>query len=241
MNKRYRIRKPDEIIDIFNYNVSMLNIMCEHFDSGKIEASLWIAVILRTLLNTKYNKEKNQYSSLSILDQLINIDSKYNINFINTSLPVPEKQPGISGWKIDCPLVGAILPRDSYFTGLVSKHLSIDNDEYKAIIVPLKDVDIQHPNESLMLKDWLKTIIFKDFDTNYALSRWNCISTLANMEGGAHLDPFVSRKYDTFRNPEAFKVYLVNKTISFNHNPLHVSVRQMAWEVLESFKRGNII
>ena len=56
-------------------------------------------------------------------------------------------------------------------------------------------------------------------------------------DGGAHFDPNVPIKYDTFRHPNLFTVSFGGTVIPFSKNPVYVSVRQMAWEVLETIEK----
>ena len=82
----------------------------------------------------------------------------------------------------------------------------------------------------------MNEIVFRDLSTKKELSRWDVISLIANKDGGAHFDSNVPIKYDTFRHPNLFTVRFGETIIPFSKNPVYVSVRQMAWEVLESVK-----
>ena len=240
--KKLRKRHPQEVQAIFRYNVSMLEHLCEEFDNGRTEAALWIAVILRTLLYTNYDKRKKTYTSLSIIDQLKESDCNYIIPYCSTSFPVPAKPGSTIGWRISGNAFGGLFPRDPYFVGLAVKELTVsDDDNHVATITPLKDVDNQHPLDMIPLHDWLEQIVFKDFNKKTKLSRKDVIKLIANVEGGAHLDAKVPEMYDTFSNPKAFKVYFGDNVVTFERNPVFVSIRQIAWEVLESFRHAQIL
>ena len=45
----------------------------------------------------------------------------------------------------------------------------------------------------------------------------------------------------TFRIPEALKIIINGQQVAFNPAPMYVSLRQIAWEVLESLKRVKVI
>lgn len=240
--KPSRKRTPQEVLGIFECNMSMLEHLCEEFDKGRIEVALWIAVILRTLLYTYYNRNKKEHTSLSVIDQLKEINGKYKIHYVSTAFPAPAKNGTVIGWNISGSVYGGLIPRDPYFIGLAIKKLVIGGDgNNTASIIPLKDADNQHPFEMIPLEDWLDQIVFKDYDKKKELSRKEVIKIIANVEGGAHLDPKVPEMYDTFSNAKAFKVYFEDDVVTFERNPVFVSVRQIAWEVIESFKRAGII
>ncbi len=239
-------RDPQEVIDVFHYNVSMLEHLCEEFDRGRTESALWIAVVLRTLLHTSSNqnkgKDKNKnedkLESIAIIDQLKEIDSKYDFDFLSTSFPCPEGQTFAQGWQIGNGVCGVNVALASVYAGLIIKTINrVEGFERYVADTMIKGSQFEQTHRMLPLKEWMNEKVFLDKVGGNSLTRWGVISMLANKDGGAHFDPKVPVKYDTFRHPNLFKVSFGSIEVPFSRNPVYVSVRQIAWEVLDSWDK----
>ena len=229
-------RDPQEIVDIYNYNLSMLEHLCKEFDNGRIEAALWIAVIIRTLLHTHIRKSDGVYTSHAILDQLKDIDAKYNIDFLSTVFPRPTAKSFLLGWNFGDHIRGIHIAPSSVYTGLLINTLNGKEGGGYVAYVRIKAGEVDEVNRFLPFAKWWEEVVFSDSTTNQQLSRWDIIDMLANKDGGAHFDPNIPVKYDTFRHPDLFEVYFGSTKVPFSKNPVYVSVRQIAWEVMESLK-----
>jgi len=227
-------RDPQEVIDVFKYNMSMLRHLCDEFDGGRIEAALWIAVILRTILHTNV-KPNGEYSSHAILDQLKEIDTKYNVDFLSTAFQRPASKTFLQGWIIGDNVCGLNVPASSVYTGLLINTINNWGNGYIAD-VKIKSNAFSQVNRMLPFEQWWNEVVFCDTIANQQMSRWDVIRMIANKDGGAHFDPSVPIQYETFRHPNLFKVYFGTTIIPFSKNPVYVSVRQIAWEVMESLK-----
>lgn len=230
-------RDPQEVVDVYEYNVSMLQHLCEEFDNGRTEAALWIAVVLRTLLHTHSNHKGTRTSS-AIIDQLKETDEKYDFSFLSTRFGCPDGSSFAQGWQLGDGVCGVNVATASVYAGLIIK--TINRGEggvgYVADVV-IKGTEFEHTHHWLSLNEWMNEEVFRDNESREKLSRWNVISMIANKDGGAHFDPKVPIKYDTFRRPDLFTVSFGETVIPFSKNPVYVSVRQIAWEVLESVRR----
>ena len=90
----------------------------------------------------------------------------------------------------------------------------------------------------------LKQTSFNDWYDNdkvlkvgeYEFTRKCCIETVSDKDGGAHFDPTIPIDYYTLRQPSSLKMIVDGQIVRFNQNPIYVSVRQIAWEVMESLK-----
>ena len=227
-------RDPQEVIDVFNYNISMLEHLCEEFDRGRTEAALWIAVVLRTLLHTSWDSN-NEIRSHAILDQLKVIDSVYDFKFLSTRTSEPTVTTFFQGWQFGDGVCGLNVADASVYAGLIIKKINRVGDGYVADTAPLKDAKFVLEYHWLDFDKWWGEVVFRDKAKNKNMSRWDVIKMLANKDGGAHFDPKVPVKYDTFRHPNLFKVCFGSIEVPFSRNPVYVSVRQIAWEVLESW------
>lgn len=212
----------------------MLEHLCNEFDNGRTEAALWIAVVLRTLLYT------NGESDVSILDQLKKFNTQFNPSLLSTSFPRPTTKDFIQGWEIRN-VCNTTLTTASVFMGLLKKILwGQGNGEYVVEVEPMRDWHSQK-NRYLSFNEWLNEIIFEDSEKDFSLSRLKAIKVVANKEGGAHLDEKIPNYYLAFRSKDLLKIRCNGEPLCFTRNPVFVSIRQIAWELLESLKHSNII
>ncbi len=68
------------------------------------------------------------------------------------------------------------------------------------------------------------------------MTRKDIIEIVTDKDGGAHLDPKIPENYAEFREPTALHFKLNGKDAIFNQNPVYVSLRQIAYELLESLE-----
>ena len=233
-------RDPQEVLDAFRFNVSMLEHLCEEFDKGRIEAVLWIAVVLHTLLFT--NKMRKN-SGTSIIDQLKSKYSDYDINYISTALPKPERGGFIQGWTFGDNIHNMNFTGLDIYVGLAEKSLSVkSNGELVADIRYKGDRDLS-AHHDLSLDEWLDEVIFCEYkkENPVEYTRIKAIKEVADKDGGAHFDPKIPKEYDTFRHPELAKIIYPGGMFTYSCNPVYVSIRQMAWEVLETLKQNNLL
>lgn len=229
-------RDPQEVVDVYEYNISMLHHLCDEFDRGRTEAALWIAVVLRTLLHTHFNKGKR--TSYAIIDQLKEMDEKYNFAFLSTCFKCPDNSSFAQGWQLGDGVCGVNIAAASVYAGLIIKTINrVEGGVGYVADAVLKRTTFDATNRWLPLYEWMNEIVFRDNSTKKELSRWDVISMIANKDGGAHFDPNVPIKYDTFRHPNLFTVSFGKTIIPFSRNPVYVSVRQIAWEVLASIEK----
>ena len=74
-------------------------------------------------------------------------------------------------------------------------------------------------------------------DGTQKMSRKSVIENIAEKVGGCHLDTNSTNEQKTFQKPEALRAVLNGKQIEFQPAPIYVSLRQIAWEVIESLKQ----
>lgn len=228
-------RDPQEVVDVYEYNISMLHHLCDEFDRGRTEAALWIAVVLRTLLHTHFNKGKR--TSYAIIDQLKEMDEKYNFAFLSTCFKCPDNSSFAQGWQLGDGVCGVNVAAASVYAGLIIKTINrVEGGVGYVADAVIKGAAFEHTHHWLSLNEWMNEVVFRDDSKNKKLSRWDVINMIANKDGGAHFDPNVPIKYDTFRHPNLFTVSFGETIIPFSKNPVYVSVRQIAWEVLETWE-----
>ena len=84
---------------------------------------------------------------------------------------------------------------------------------------------------------WKRTIIYKD-NTNNIFTRKDLVLTVANKEGGTHIDPKLDEAYANLSrfNSLGWKVFMSGVEKDFNNTPVLPSIRQIAHEVLKTLK-----
>lgn len=233
-------RDPQEVIDAFRFNVSMLEHLCEEFDKGMIEAALWIAVVLRTLL---FTNKKNKNGGTSIMDQLKSRYSDYDIDYISTALPKPQKGGFIQGWTFGDNIHNMNFTGLNIYVGLAEKCLRVGGNGELVADIKYKGARDLSAHHYLSLDEWLDEVIFCDYkgENSVEYTRIKAIKEVADKDGGAHFDPKIPKEYDTFRHPEHARIIYPGGMFTYSCNPVYVSIRQIAWEVLESFKENGLI
>lgn len=211
-------RTPAETEQIGRDCLAYLQHLCEDYDKGNTFAVVLIAVVLRTLLKTKG-------STISVLEQL----GLHTMPFVDSSLP----QGSFSFWHLGDNVCNHTFLVQDVYGGLLSKHVTNGekglNLDYRPLLGANRRVS-EKPFE-----EWYKAIVFKN--EKFQLSREYCVNKVADKDGGAHLDKNVPETYACFREPAALQTIIDGQVAVFNQNPVYVSIRQIAWEVLESVKR----
>ena len=211
-------RTPAETEQIGRDCLAYLQHLCEDYDKGNTFAVVLIAVVLRTLLKTKG-------STISVLEQL----GLHTMPFVDSSLP----QGSFSFWHLGDNVCNHTFLAQNVYGGLLSKHVTNGekglNLDYRPLLGANRNAS-EKPFE-----EWYKATVFKN--ETFQLSREDCINKVADKDGGAHLDRNVPIEYAYFREPTALQTIIDGQVAVFNQNPVYVSIRQIAWEVLESWER----
>ena len=211
-------RKPEEIEkmaeDIFGY----LEHLCEDYDAGKTFAAVLIAVVLRTLLKSNHN-------TTSVLKHL----GKENIPFVDSCAP----RGGFRFWEFGDNICNHTFLTSNVYGGLLKKKVTKGSNGLVLDFEPLKDINRNINMQSL--DEWYsREVVFENAE--YKFTREDCINVVADKDGGAHLDKFIPESYHCFREPTALEIIIDGQLARFNQNPVYVSLRQIAWEVIESLK-----
>ena len=81
--------------------------------------------------------------------------------------------------------------------------------------------------------DWMNQVIFAVDDVTF--TRKQAIEIVADSEG--NLSGTLPDNYVLFRAPTALQILVNGQPVRFNQNPVFVSIRQIAWEVIETFNK----
>lgn len=85
----------------------------------------------------------------------------------------------------------------------------------------------------LEIDDWWNEIIFDD--KKHFMSRKDVVLSVANQDGGAHVDPEFNESYSNITKRDSLGYLIDNKgSVIPTNNPIYASIRQIACEVLYS-------
>ena len=200
--------------------------LCEDYDNGNTFAIVLVAVLLRTLLKTKRHK-KEELSTISVFEQL----GLHTMPFVDTSAP----KGSFSFWHFGDNICNHTFLMQNVYGGLLSKHVTNGERGLNLDFLPL--LGANRNSKTLPFEEWYQGVVFESKE--YPFTREDCVESVADKDGGAHLDRNIPMDYYTFRQPTALQVLIDGQLAVFNQNPVYVSVRQIAWEVLESWVGKN--
>lgn len=214
-------RPMTDIEQAYKWNLWMLESLCEQFDEGNIQAALWIGVVLRTLL-------RDTAASHSILQQKGDLDT---LQFVSSVFP----QGGVCGWNLGDRVSNISVIDGAVYAGLVRKRVELSTDGFLLLdFEPMLDFAAEK-NQLKSVEDWKSEVVFRD--GSVTLTREQVIQNVANKDGGAHFDMNIPNDYASFREPNSLRIQINGQVAVFRQNPVYVSLRQIAWEVLESLSK----
>lgn len=215
------VKDVDSIKRDFIEKFDRLKSECDNYDNGnrthlQIE---YMSATLRILL-------KDSRSCISLLEQL---KEKENISFIDSST----QRNTMSFWHIGNNISNLNIVVSNVYMGLLVKSIFLDS-EYK---IHYKFEPLLNENKNIEEKqfdNWYKSEIYND--GTYSITRKKLIETIAEQDGGVHVDTQLEEDYFLFKKSDSLKTKINGEFVNFDNNPAFVSLRQIAFEVLESLK-----
>ena len=212
-------------VDILMGYISKLSDVCAFYDNNREGAVFELASVLNELLISSQHTE-------SEIDKIKRKDEAFDIDFITSCFPIPNTKPFTMGWHIS-DISNITIPRDTTYAGLIIKSLvKVKNANVLRFLH--KAERFPHINKPINMNNWLREIVLSDMEQR-SLSRKEIIIAVCH-EGKQLPQGYedLEEKTAYFKNTDLFKVFGISyETLS---NPLYASIRQIAWEVLESFK-----
>ena len=211
----------NELNEKLSQALELLKLNCKQFDEGSVVSAVQIATQLRVLVHDT-NK------SVSLLAQT---GLKNTIQYLDSSI---RHRGGLCFWSMANVSHQTILSNGEIYAGLLRKKMT-DGLNGKMPTLDFAPLMGDNSRES----QW------EDFATWYTgqtmfeyrqlkMTRKDIICTLANKEGGAHVDLNYSDDYKYFMEPTMLDININGVLARFSQNPVYVSVRQIAWEVMKS-------
>ena len=226
MIEETKIREHSELREKLQEQIQLLQHYCEQYDNGKKIFVYPMSTTLRILLkDTK--KCVSLLKQLNIKDTLLFVDSAHHC------------KNGVCCWEI-CDNTHNIAAIDgAVYAGLVAKRLRQQGNTLETTLKPLCQFSLAPQPKMVNFDQWYDEEVLDD--TENKMSRKNIIENIAEKAGGCHVDEDMTIEEATFRIPEALKIIINGQQVAFNPAPMYVSLRQIAWEVLESLRQAKVI
>jgi hypothetical protein len=206
------IRTRDDLMQDLRDQVELLGATCATFDGGLEIAAKQLAVIARVLL---YDKP----GSPSLLTQLVIQD---RLPFWDSSRPLPGTRGLAHVWS----------------AGLAVVELSSGPAKYKA---PLGEIE----GRWIPFGRWWGDPILYD-QAGERFSRADIVLFLVHKDGGGHIDPKIARRWEALTRLNSLDFATAENMLTVGSgggstspmgNPLMANMRQIAFEILETFNR----
>ena len=212
-----------ELNEKLSQALELLQLNCKQFDEGSVVAAVQIATQLRVLVH-----DTNKSTSL-----LMQTGQKNNIQYVDSSI---KHRHSFSFWTIENVSYQTIISNGDIYVGLLRKKMTdgLNGNMPTLDFAPLMG-DNSRESQWGDFATWYTGQTMFEY-RQLKMTRKDIICTLANKEGGAHVDLNYSDDYKYFKEPTMLDININGVLARFNQNPVYVSVRQIAWELLESLK-----
>ena len=121
----------------------------------------------------------------------------------------------------------------SVYMGLLVKSVCLDETSY----IHYQFKPILDKNRNAVTKsfdDWYNSEVYND--RTFSITRKKLIETIAEQDGGVHVDSGIEKDYNIFKKKDSLKVMVNGGIAVFDNNPAFVSLRQISYEVLASLE-----
>lgn len=203
----------NELLDHLRDQIAFMQSSAESYDKGFEGEAKRLAVIIRILVH-----DTERSTSLLTL-----LHKKKTVFFYDTS----------AAYRPETIIVS--------FSGLLQQSIQISQTG-QATAQYVAPLDFLPPDRKTDKKIgfgrwWERNIIIRDNKRN-TFTRKEIVLTVADKEGGAHIDPTLNNAYTQLSrfNSLGWKFFKSDVTIDFGNNPALPSVRQIAHEVLKTLR-----
>lgn len=204
---RPRRRSRRELLELLDESRQMVHMSADAFDAGFDAEAKRLAVLLRVLLHDT-KQSHSLLKQLGVKDRLDLLDTAEPIHPANL-LPTP----GL-----------VIMQMTTTETGASGQY-----------VAPLGN---ERPSGWRLkpFAGWWQNPVMKVDGT---WSRRDLVLSLANQQGGAHVDPTVDERYERLakENGLGWTAVAADRSEPFGGSPIAAAVRQIAFEVMETFDR----
>lgn len=196
----------------------LLEDYCAQYDVGRTEYVYPMSTTLRVLL-------KDTRNSNSLLKQL---GKKESLQFVDSAHHVKN---GFCCWEVG-DVCNTTVIDGAVYAGLAAKRLRGEKDRLVTELKPLCRYSNAPRPKSKSFDDWYNDEVLDD--GHLKMTRKQVIENIAEKEGGCHIDPDSTDEQLAFQKPEALRVQINRMIVEFKPAPVYVSLRQIAWEVMQT-------
>lgn len=217
-------REKEEWLKLFEEQVQTINQLCELYDKGTPYNASLIAITLRNILGRRNLQHslwelKNGHDCLFCDSAADRIKGPQNY----TVKPSYDAQG-----RLILPNV-VITGTEKVYDGFLRKVISQEG-EYN--LYPLLD-ERKEKVKWKTFEEWINQVIFAVNDVTF--TRKQAIEIVAGYEG--NLSGALPDNYALFRTPTALQILVNGRPVRFNQNPVFVSIRQIAWEIIVTLNK----
>ena len=198
----------NELNNHLDEQLGFLKSSADAYDQGNTTEAKRLALTLRLLLHDTTN-------SKSLLGQL---GLKNRIFYDSSSF---ERYNG-TPWDV------------GVYTGLIGQCINIETEQISYIPILDRSAD-KEGTRWVGFEEWWNMVVIKD-EVGHIFSRRDLILTMANKDGGAHIDPILTGKYAAIsrQNSLGWKGSMRGSAFQPISHPERAAVRQIAHEFLKS-------
>jgi hypothetical protein len=210
-----QLRDRPALLESFSECCEFLVRSAASYDEGYEAEAKRLAVTLRVLMH-------DTSASKSLLGQL---GVKSRLAFTDTAEPIRPTNlmatPGL----------------------VIMKFTSTEHGSHGEYVPPLDMLSPGRIKPPVPFAAWWNNRVMKE-QNGHTWSRRDFVTELASKEGGAHVDPRLNEQYERLarRNGLGWEVHAPGTGLAkaFTGNPVAASVRQIAFEVIDTFQRESI-
>lgn len=211
----------EETQHVFSYWLKILSTSCVDFDNGEVDAAMLMSVALRNLL-----KSTKKMTSLMVqlgLEDTLFLDSR-------------KPAQGFSFCTIGSGVHNlTVLYSEDVKILLAALSISLEKDDTCVFRFEPLLARSRACSSQVDFDTWYNQPIY--MLNGLSLTRKGLIECISEQDGGAHFDPDLSEEqYVALKQRDALHLIVNGQDVLFENNPAFVSIRQIAYEVLESFK-----
>lgn len=217
-------RKKEELEKLFDEQIHALRSLSKLYDSGNAYIAPFIGIVIRNIfeeLNHKHSLWELKFGA----DKLFCDSAVERIHSPQNYTIAPTYN---SEGRMQLPNI-VITGAGNVYDGFLKKVISKEG-EYN--LYPLLD-ERKDKVKWKTFDDWMNQVIFAVDDVTF--TRKQAIEIVADSEG--NLSGTLPDNYVLFRAPTALQILVNGQPVRFNQNPVFVSIRQIAWEVIETFNK----
>lgn len=227
MQSNKRQRQPGELDNKLNNQMWHLFRSCRAFDAGQEIEAERIALTLRVLLHHNPSHRSHALlAQLNLLNTMQFVDSGVRRNLLNQAITahiIGDHKFIAGGSPADTGLVTPVIVNGiGKFIAPLRRNRFVETDFRANCIVPYRE-----------FKDWWETSFIETL-SGREFSRKDIVMTMANQDGGGHVDPEIDAEFSDFCQDSHGLALGTNydDMEPIEANIVHATIRQIAFEVM---------